>query len=83
MKKNLKTIIETPKGKNLESINKKTLKITKNKDLIKKVKEWKLPDYHIVKPWKKDEYLRSDPDKKKPNNLDPKIKVTRKKDRQK
>lgn len=77
--KTLKTIKETSKGKNLKSIDIKTLKITKNKELIKKVKEWKLPDYQVVKPKKKEEFLKSNPDKKKTNNLDPKIKVLPKK----
>lgn len=55
--------------------NIKTGKISKNKDLIIKVKEEKLPGYQVVKSKKKEEFLRSKRDNKKINNLDPKIKV--------
>lgn len=77
--KTLKTIKEDPKGKNLKSIDIKTLKVTKNKELIKKVKVWKLSDYTVVNPKKKKEFLKSKPDTKKSNNLDPKIKTVPKK----
>ena len=74
-KKKLITIKENEKWKNLESQDKKTLEKKKNKELIKKAKKWKLPWYHVVKEGNKEEYLRSNPDRKKKNNLDPKRKV--------
>ena len=76
MPKNLKTIKEDSKKKNLKSQNIKTKKIKENKQLIKKVKKWELKDYHIVTPKDKtrEPFIRSNPDKKKNNNLDPKIK---------
>lgn len=79
IKKPLKTIKEDEKKRNLESINTEILKVSKNKDLIKKVKAWKLPGYTVIKPQKKDEFIKSKPDKKKSNNLDPIIKVPPKK----
>lgn len=77
--KTLKTIKEDPKKKNLESIDTKTGKKTKNPILIEKVKKWKLDGYEVVKEKKKKEFLKSKPDKKKANNLDPKIKIPTKK----
>lgn len=71
--KPLKTIKETPKGRNVKSVNKKTQAIERNKELIKKVEAKKLPNYHVVKPVAKKKFLRSNPDRKKKNNLDPKI----------
>lgn len=73
-KKTLKTSKETKTWKNIKSIDLKNLSEKKNKELIKKAKKWELEWYHFVKPKNKDEYLRSNPDKKKNNNLDPKIK---------
>ena len=78
IKKPLKTIKETPTGRNLVSVNTKTGKKPKNPLLIEKVKQSKLPGYEVVKPKKKAEYLRSKSDKEKRNNLDPKIKVIKK-----
>ena len=72
--KTLKTTVETKTWKNKKSIDLNTLTEKENKVLIQKVKKWKLPWYHIVKEWTKDEHLRSNPDRKKSNNLDPKIK---------
>ena len=72
--KTLKTSEEDKKKKNIKSVDIKNNTEKKNKELIKKAKKWKLPWYHVVKEWTKDEYLRSNPDKKKKNNLDPKIK---------
>lgn len=73
-KKTLQTTKESKTWKNLKSIDLKNLSEKENKELIKKVKKWDLPWYHVVNEWKKDEYLRSNPDRKKKNNLDPKIK---------
>ncbi len=73
--KPLRTIKEDSKWKNLESINTKTKKITKNPILIEETKKWKLPLYEVVEPKKRDKFLRSKKDEKKGNNLDPKIKI--------
>ena len=73
MKKPLKTIKETPSGRNLKSINLNNLSKEKNKELIKKAEAKKLPGYHTVKQEGKKKFLRSNPDRKKKNNLDPKI----------
>jgi hypothetical protein len=73
MKKTLKTIKETPTGQNKRSIDIKSLSNTKNKILIEKAKVGKLPGYHAVKEKGKKVYLRSNPDRRKKNNLDPKI----------
>lgn len=72
--KNLRTIKESSSGRNLKSKNIVTGKRSENKSLIKKAKAGKLPGYHVVKPKKGKEFLRSNPDKKSKNNLDPKIK---------
>jgi hypothetical protein len=72
-KKPLKTFKETPTGRNLKSINKKTGEKKKNVELIKKVEKRQLPGYQVVKPAKIKRYLRSKPDNRKKNNLDPKI----------
>lgn len=79
IKKPLKTIEEDKKGKNLISINITTGKKTKNPVLIEKVKKSKLPGYEVVKPKKKDDYLRSLKNNKKIDNLDPKVKILKKK----
>lgn len=70
-KKPYKTIVETPTGRNKKSINLKTLTKAKNKELIKKADAGKLPGYHTVKQIGKKKFLRSNPDRKKKNNLDP------------
>ena len=75
VKKTLVTRKETPKGKNLKSIDKVTKKVTPNKVLIKKVVDKKLPGYIVVKAKEKAPFLKSKPDKTKKNNLDPKRKV--------
>ena len=73
-KKTLKTIEETKTGKNKKSIDLKNLTRKENKDLIQKAEEGNLPGYHVVKPKNRAKFLRSNPDTKKKNNLDPKIK---------
>ncbi len=72
-KKTLKTTKETSTGKNLESIDLKNLTKKQNEALLKKAKAGNLPGYHPVKRKGQAEFLRSNPDKKKKNNLDPKI----------
>lgn len=75
MKKKYITKEETPSWKNTKSIDKTSEKVKENKELVKKAEKWDLPWYHVVtkKDW--DKYLRSNPDKKKNNNLDPKWKA--------
>ncbi len=72
-KKTLKTIKETPSGRNTKSIDLKNLTKKENAELIKKADAGKLPGYHTVKVPGKQKFLRSDPDRRKKNNLDPKI----------
>ncbi|EKD65066.1 MAG: hypothetical protein ACD_50C00198G0002 [uncultured bacterium] len=72
-KKPLKTIKETSTGKNVKSINLKNLTKKQNQELIKKADNGQLPGYHTVKQKGKVKFLRSNPDVKKKNNLDPKI----------
>ncbi|PIR55438.1 hypothetical protein COU74_01095 [Candidatus Peregrinibacteria bacterium CG10_big_fil_rev_8_21_14_0_10_36_19] len=72
-KKTLKTIKETPKGKNVKSIDLRNLTKKENTELVKKADKGQLPGYHIVKQKGKAKFLRSNPDVKKKNNLDPKI----------
>lgn len=72
-KKTLKTIEENKNKRNIKSIDLKNLTKKENKELIKKAEQNKLPGYHVVKPKNKPKYLRSNPDRKKKNNLDPKI----------
>lgn len=74
-KKPYKTIKETPKGRNVKSINTKTGKTSSNKSLIKKQEKGELSDYSTVKPKNIKKFLRSKPDNKKKNNLDPKIRI--------
>jgi len=74
-KKSLKTTKETTTGKNVESIDLKNLTKKQNEALIKKAKKGNLSGYHAVKRKGQAEFLRSNPDKKKKNNLDPKIKI--------
>lgn len=73
-KKKLKTSKETSTGKNVESIDLKNLTKKQNSKLIKKADAGKLPGYHTVKQKGKEKFLRSNPDRQKKNNLDPKIK---------
>jgi hypothetical protein len=73
MKKPYKTIKETSTGRNTKSINIKKLTKTENKDLIKKAESGNLKGYHVVKRKRQEKFLRSNPDPKKKNNLDPKI----------
>jgi hypothetical protein len=72
-KKTLKTIKETKTGRNIKTIDLKNLTEKQNKELIKKQKAGKLPGYKVVKRTGQKEFLQSIPDKKKKNNLDPKI----------
>ena len=72
-KKALKTIKETSKGKNIKSIDLKNLTKKENTELVKKADKGQLPGYHTVKQKGKAKFLRSNPDVKKKNNLDPKI----------
>jgi len=74
-KKNLKTIKETSTGRNKKSIDLKNLTKKQNAELIKKADAGNLPGYHTVKQKEKKKFLRSNPDKKRRNNLDPKIKI--------
>lgn len=69
-KKTLRTIKETPTGRNIKTIDLKNLTKHENIELIKKAERGELPGYHVVKPKKKPKYLRSNPDRKKKNNLD-------------
>lgn len=75
IKKPLKTIKENSKWKNLKTIDTKTKKVSKNKDLEKLAEKKKLAWYEVVKSSNKEDYLRSKKDNSKKNNLDPKIKV--------
>ncbi len=77
IKKPLKTIIEDSKWKNLVTINKITKKVSKNKDLEKLAYKWNLPWYELVKPNDKENFLRSEKDKIKKNNLDTKIQISK------
>ena len=77
IKKLLKTTEENSKWKNTKTIDTKTKKVSKNTDLEKLAKKWKLPWYEVVKPEKKEDFLRSKKDKIKKNNLDPKVKITK------
>lgn len=72
-KKTLKTIKETKTGRNIKTIDLKNLTEKQNKELIKKQKAGKLPEYKVVKRTGQKEFLQSIPDSKKKNNLDPKI----------
>ncbi|MBU1626625.1 DUF3892 domain-containing protein [bacterium] len=68
-----KTIKETPTGRNQKSLNLNNLTAKQNAELIKKADKGQLPGYHTVKQKGKAKFLRSNPDPKKKNNLDPKI----------
>lgn len=70
MNKKYRTIKENKKGKNLKSIDITNLTPSKNRKLIQRAKKGNLPGYHVVNPGKKNEYLRSNPDRSKRNNLD-------------
>jgi hypothetical protein len=78
-KKTQKTIKETKTGRNVKSVDLKNLTEKQNKELIKKAENGNLPGYHVVNPKKKEKFLRSDPDRKKKNNLDPILKKKPKK----
>lgn len=71
-KKTLRTIKEAPTGRNIKTIDLKNLTRHENIELIKKAEKDQLPGYHVVKPKNKPKYLRSNPDRKKKNNLDKK-----------
>ncbi len=68
-----KTLKETNSGRNIKSIDLRNLSKEKNKELIKKADAGTLPGYHTVKRDGEKKFLRSNPDRKKKNNLDPKI----------
>jgi len=70
-KKTLRTIKEQPKGRNIKSIDIKTLTKKQNVALIKKADKGNLPGYHTVKPKGKPKFLRSNPNRKSKDNLDP------------
>ena len=72
-KKTLKTTEETKTGRNIKTIDLKNLTERQNKELIKKQKAGNLPGYKVVKRKGQKEFLQSIPDRKKKNNLDPKI----------
>lgn len=73
MAKKYKTTKETQSVRNVRSIDLKNLTPKQNRELIKKAEKGNLPGYHVVNPVKGDKYLRSNPDTRKKNNLDPKI----------
>lgn len=75
MKKKYITKEETSSWRNIKSIDKTNKKVKENKELIKKAEKWDLSWYHTAVPKDWGKYLRSNPDKKKKNNLDPKRKV--------
>lgn len=79
MPKTLKTTKENKTWTNIQSIDLKTLSVKENKALITKAKKWKLPGYHVVKKKDNTEFLRSNPNRTKKDNLDPKIKKSPKK----
>lgn len=70
----LKNIEENNTGKNLKFLNIKTKKVIDNKDLEKLAKKKKLLKYILVKPKKIGQYVKSKPNNKKWDNLDPIIK---------
>ncbi|MCF7820287.1 MAG: DUF3892 domain-containing protein [Candidatus Pacebacteria bacterium] len=70
-KKPLRTIKENTKGRNLKSIDKEKLTKKQNAELIKKADAGNLPGYHTVKQKGKKKFLRSNPNPKKKDNLDP------------
>jgi len=72
-KKTLKTVKETSTGRNVKSIDLKNLTKKENRELIKKVEAGDLPGYHTVKREGQAKFLQSNPDRKKKNNLDPRI----------
>ena len=74
-KKTLKTVKESSTGRNIKSIDLKNLTKLQNEALIKKAEKNNLPGYHAVQPKKGKKFLKSNPDRKKKNNLDPKIKL--------
>lgn len=68
--KPLVTKSETSNGRNLKSVNKVTKLVTINEILIKNPPQ----GYHVSHTEAGTPYLRSNPDHKKKNNLDPKRK---------
>lgn len=74
-KKKLKTVEETKTGRNKKSVDLKNLTKKENTELIKKAEQGNLKGYHVVKQKGKQKFLRSNPDRKKKNNLDPKINI--------
>jgi len=70
-KKNLRTIKENQKGRNLKSIDREKLTKKQNSELIKKADSGNLPGYHTVKRKNQKKFLRSNPNPKKKDNLDP------------
>lgn len=78
-KKTHKTIKETSTGRNVRSIDLKNLTEKQNIELIKKADMGNLPGYHTVERKGQAKFLQSNPDFKKKNNLDPIIKVEKKK----
>ena len=78
-KKPFRTSKENKKGRNLKSINKLSDKERYNKVLIQQQKKGNLPGYCVVNKGTSNEYLRSNPDRTKKNNLDPMLSKRRKK----
>jgi hypothetical protein len=72
-KKPYKTIKETPTGRNQKSLNLNNLTAKQNSELIERAEKGNLSGYHVVKRKGQKKFLRSNPDPKKKNNLDPKI----------
>jgi hypothetical protein len=70
-KKTLRTIKEGKSGKNVKSIDTKNLTKKQNAALIKNADKGGLPGYHTVKQKGKSKFLRSNPNRKKKDNLDP------------
>lgn len=71
--KKLKTIEEFSTGRNKRTIDLTKLTKKENSELIKKAEKGLLPGYHTVKQKGRQKFLRSNPDRKRKNNLDPKI----------
>ena len=78
-KKTLKTTKETKTGRNIKTIDLKNLTEEQNRELIKKAIAGNLPGYHVTKRKEQKPFLQSNPDRKKKNNLDPKINKRKKK----
>ena len=76
-KKKRKTIQETATGGNKKFINLQNLTEEQRKTLVKKIEDGRIEGYHIMKKGRK-KWPRSNPDRNKRNNLDPKIKNPKK-----